>query len=153
MEPLELASFLSVVDEGFTVVPLHTTLQLDRETPCRSTSDLAIEPFSCSRVPPSVKQLVATLSSGSTVVGDSRRTAARPSSKASVVVQARWPHSKNFDDDSPVTRPTSHPNYRILWVVPSASLPTTTYADSNDSRVAPPNQRGPTSTSHFPTRY
>jgi anthranilate synthase component 1 len=33
MEPLELASFLAVVDEGFNVVPLHTTLQLDRETP------------------------------------------------------------------------------------------------------------------------
>jgi anthranilate synthase component 1 len=33
MEPLSLDSFLDLVDEGFTVVPLHVTLQLDRETP------------------------------------------------------------------------------------------------------------------------
>src|SRR5580658_10325495 len=33
MEPLELASFLELVDQGFNVVPLHLTLQLDRETP------------------------------------------------------------------------------------------------------------------------
>ncbi len=33
MEPLELDSFLDLVDEGFNVVPLHLTLQLDRETP------------------------------------------------------------------------------------------------------------------------
>jgi anthranilate synthase component 1 len=33
MEPLELASFLNLVEQGFNVVPLHVTLQLDRETP------------------------------------------------------------------------------------------------------------------------
>jgi anthranilate synthase component 1 len=33
MEPLELASFLELVDQGFNVVPLGLTLQLDRETP------------------------------------------------------------------------------------------------------------------------
>ncbi|HEY5265687.1 MAG TPA: anthranilate synthase component I family protein [Acidimicrobiales bacterium] len=33
MEPLERASFLELVDRGFNVIPLHTTLQLDRETP------------------------------------------------------------------------------------------------------------------------
>ncbi|HUY15997.1 MAG TPA: anthranilate synthase component I family protein [Acidimicrobiales bacterium] len=33
MEPLELASFLDLADQGFNVVPLHVTLQLDRETP------------------------------------------------------------------------------------------------------------------------
>ena len=33
MEPLELASFLDLTDQGFNVVPLHVTLQLDRETP------------------------------------------------------------------------------------------------------------------------
>ena len=33
MEPLELASFLDLTAQGFNVVPLHVTLQLDRETP------------------------------------------------------------------------------------------------------------------------
>jgi anthranilate synthase component 1 len=33
MEPLELAPFLELVDEGYNVVPLYITLQLDRETP------------------------------------------------------------------------------------------------------------------------
>ncbi len=33
MEPLSLDTFLDLVDEGFNVVPLHLTLQLDRETP------------------------------------------------------------------------------------------------------------------------
>ncbi len=33
MEPLDLTTFLSLVDEGYNVVPLHVTLQLDRETP------------------------------------------------------------------------------------------------------------------------
>jgi anthranilate synthase component I len=33
MEPLELASYLDLVDQGFNVVPLCVTLQLDRETP------------------------------------------------------------------------------------------------------------------------
>jgi anthranilate synthase component 1 len=33
MEPLPLDTFLDLVDEGFNVVPLHLTLQLDRETP------------------------------------------------------------------------------------------------------------------------
>jgi anthranilate synthase component I len=33
MEPLPLDAFLDLVDEGFNVVPLHLTLQLDRETP------------------------------------------------------------------------------------------------------------------------
>jgi anthranilate synthase component 1 len=33
MEPLERASFLELVDQGFNVIPLHSTLQLDRETP------------------------------------------------------------------------------------------------------------------------
>lgn len=33
METLELASFLDLVAQGFNVVPLHVTLQLDRETP------------------------------------------------------------------------------------------------------------------------
>lgn len=33
MEPLALDTFLDLVDEGFNVVPLHLTLQLDRETP------------------------------------------------------------------------------------------------------------------------
>ncbi|MGA7836016.1 MAG: anthranilate synthase component I family protein [Acidimicrobiales bacterium] len=33
MEPLALDTFLDLVDEGFNVVPLHVTLQLDRETP------------------------------------------------------------------------------------------------------------------------
>jgi len=33
MEPLELASFLELADQGYNVVPLHVTLQLDRETP------------------------------------------------------------------------------------------------------------------------
>jgi anthranilate synthase component 1 len=33
MEPLERVSFLELVDRGFNVIPLHTTLQLDRETP------------------------------------------------------------------------------------------------------------------------
>lgn len=33
MEPIDLASFLDLVDQGFNVVPLSETLQLDRETP------------------------------------------------------------------------------------------------------------------------
>lgn len=33
MEPLDLTSFLELVEQGFNVVPLHVTLQLDRETP------------------------------------------------------------------------------------------------------------------------
>ncbi|MHB8378890.1 MAG: anthranilate synthase component I family protein [Acidimicrobiales bacterium] len=33
MEPLELATFLELADQGFNVMPLHVTLQLDRETP------------------------------------------------------------------------------------------------------------------------
>jgi anthranilate synthase component 1 len=33
MEPIDLASFLELVGEGFNVVPLSETLQLDRETP------------------------------------------------------------------------------------------------------------------------
>jgi anthranilate synthase component 1 len=33
MEPLELATFLELATQGFNVVPLHVTLQLDRETP------------------------------------------------------------------------------------------------------------------------
>ncbi|HEY1761679.1 MAG TPA: anthranilate synthase component I family protein [Acidimicrobiales bacterium] len=33
MEPLQLDTFLDLVEEGFNVVPLHLTLQLDRETP------------------------------------------------------------------------------------------------------------------------
>jgi anthranilate synthase component 1 len=33
MEPIDLASFLALVDQGFNVVPLSETLQLDRETP------------------------------------------------------------------------------------------------------------------------
>jgi len=33
MEPLDLASFLDLTEQGFNVVPLHVTLQLDRETP------------------------------------------------------------------------------------------------------------------------
>jgi anthranilate synthase component I len=33
MEPLPLDAFLDLTDEGFNVVPLHLTLQLDRETP------------------------------------------------------------------------------------------------------------------------
>jgi anthranilate synthase component 1 len=33
MEPLELNSFLELVEQGYNVVPLHVTLQLDRETP------------------------------------------------------------------------------------------------------------------------
>jgi anthranilate synthase component 1 len=33
MEPLELAPFLELVGEGYNVVPLYVTLQLDRETP------------------------------------------------------------------------------------------------------------------------
>jgi len=33
METLELASFLDLVAQGYNVVPLHATLQLDRETP------------------------------------------------------------------------------------------------------------------------
>src|ERR1035437_7583623 len=32
MEPLELASFLDLTAQGFNVVPLHVTLQLDLET-------------------------------------------------------------------------------------------------------------------------
>jgi anthranilate synthase component 1 len=33
MEPLELSPFLELVEQGYNVVPLHVTLQLDRETP------------------------------------------------------------------------------------------------------------------------
>src|ERR1700689_2539667 len=33
MDPLKLEPFLDLIDEGFNVVPLHVTLQLDRETP------------------------------------------------------------------------------------------------------------------------
>ena len=33
MEPNNLSSFLELVDQGFNVVPLSETLQLDRETP------------------------------------------------------------------------------------------------------------------------
>jgi anthranilate synthase component 1 len=33
MDPLDLEAFLDLIDEGFNVVPLHVTLQLDRETP------------------------------------------------------------------------------------------------------------------------
>ena len=33
MEPLELPRFLELVEQGYNVVPLHVTLQLDRETP------------------------------------------------------------------------------------------------------------------------
>src|ERR1700677_4649701 len=33
MDPLDLHAFLDLVDEGYNVVPLHVTLQLDRETP------------------------------------------------------------------------------------------------------------------------
>src|SRR5271154_4567505 len=33
MEPLELDPYLALVDEGFNVVPIGLTLQLDRETP------------------------------------------------------------------------------------------------------------------------
>jgi anthranilate synthase component I len=33
MEPIDLASFLALVAQGFNVVPLSETLQLDRETP------------------------------------------------------------------------------------------------------------------------
>jgi anthranilate synthase component 1 len=33
MDPLKLEPFLDLVDEGYNVVPLHVTLQLDRETP------------------------------------------------------------------------------------------------------------------------
>jgi anthranilate synthase component 1 len=33
MDPLDLHSFLDLIDQGFNVVPLHVTLQLDRETP------------------------------------------------------------------------------------------------------------------------
>src|SRR5665213_3961494 len=33
MEPLDLASFLDLTEQGFNVVPLHVTLQLDRDTP------------------------------------------------------------------------------------------------------------------------
>jgi anthranilate synthase component 1 len=33
METLELAAFQDLVAQGFNVIPLHTTLQLDRETP------------------------------------------------------------------------------------------------------------------------
>jgi len=33
MEPIDLASFLGLVAQGFNVVPLSATLQLDRETP------------------------------------------------------------------------------------------------------------------------
>jgi anthranilate synthase component 1 len=33
MDPLDLHSFLDLIDEGFNVVPLYVTLQLDRETP------------------------------------------------------------------------------------------------------------------------
>src|SRR5271154_1513853 len=33
MEPIDLASFLALVEQGFNVVPLSETLQLDRETP------------------------------------------------------------------------------------------------------------------------
>lgn len=33
MEPLDLTSFRALVDEGYNVIPLHATLQLDRETP------------------------------------------------------------------------------------------------------------------------
>ncbi|HEV3187496.1 MAG TPA: anthranilate synthase component I family protein [Acidimicrobiales bacterium] len=40
MEPLDLASFLELTDQGFNVVPLHVTLQLDRETPVSLYQDL-----------------------------------------------------------------------------------------------------------------
>ena len=33
MDPLALTEFLARVNQGFSVVPLHTTMQLDRETP------------------------------------------------------------------------------------------------------------------------
>ncbi len=33
MDPLDLHAFLDLIDEGYNVVPLHVTLQLDRETP------------------------------------------------------------------------------------------------------------------------
>ena len=33
MEPIDLTSFLELVEQGFNVVPLSETLQLDRETP------------------------------------------------------------------------------------------------------------------------
>ncbi|MGC2485879.1 MAG: chorismate-binding protein [Acidimicrobiales bacterium] len=33
MDPLDLHAFLDLVDEGYNVIPLHVTLQLDRETP------------------------------------------------------------------------------------------------------------------------
>jgi hypothetical protein len=33
MDPLKLEPFLDLIDEGYNVVPLHVTLQLDRETP------------------------------------------------------------------------------------------------------------------------
>jgi anthranilate synthase component 1 len=33
MEPLDFASFDDLISQGFNVVPLHVTLQLDRETP------------------------------------------------------------------------------------------------------------------------
>jgi anthranilate synthase component 1 len=33
MDPLDLEAFLDLIDDGFNVVPLHVTLQLDRETP------------------------------------------------------------------------------------------------------------------------
>jgi anthranilate synthase component I len=33
MDPLDLHSFLDLIDEGYNVVPLYVTLQLDRETP------------------------------------------------------------------------------------------------------------------------
>jgi len=41
MEPLELASFLELTNQGFNVVPLHVTLQLDRETPVSLYQELA----------------------------------------------------------------------------------------------------------------
>jgi anthranilate synthase component 1 len=33
MDPMELTPFLDLVDEGYNIIPLHVTLQLDRETP------------------------------------------------------------------------------------------------------------------------
>jgi len=69
MEPIDLASFLGLVAQGFNVVPLSATLQLDRETPVSLYSDSVPERSSCWRAPPWAKPRVATPSSDLIVAG------------------------------------------------------------------------------------
>ena len=153
MDPLDLHAFLDLVDEGYNVVPLHVTLQLDRETPVSLYQ----------RVGQRAIFLLESASLGEetgrySFIGLDRRW--RLSTRDEVTVLESDTYAETdlapLDELRRLLEHLSHVRARADCPTSSAARwdlsPTTTYGASNDCRVERPHPVGPTSTSRSPTQ-